>query len=132
LRLPKHIKVHRENWVRMMYCMKHLMKLHPEYQEMIYPFYSEMYDKYPYNENDPFNFEDDYKVRPRTSIERELDKLADLNNKEKDNPHDAWIHSEDQHMDEQEFESGLNQLIWDLGMKLPSWDDNKDKGNKND
>ena len=31
------------------------MKLHPEYQEMIYPFYSEMYDKYPYNENDPFN-----------------------------------------------------------------------------
>ena len=119
LRLPKHIKVHRENWVRMMYCMKHLMKLHPEYQEMIYPFYSEMYDKYPYNENDPFNFEDNYKVRPRTSIERELDKLADLNNKEKDNL-------------EQEFESGLNQLIWDLGMRLPSWDDNKDKGNKND
>ena len=114
MRLPKHIKVHRENWVRMMYCMKHLMKLHPEYNEMIMPFYSEMYDKYPYNENDPFNFEDNYKIRPRTSIERELDKLADLNNKEKDNL-------------EQEFTSGLNQLIWDLGMTLPSWDDNKDK-----
>lgn len=90
------------------------MKLHPEYYDMIKPFYDQMYDKYPYNELDPFNFEDNYKVRPRTSIERELDKLADLNNKEKDNL-------------EQEFESGLNQLIWDLGMTLPSWDDNKDK-----
>ena len=28
---------------------------------------------------------------------------------------------------EQEFTSGLNQLIWDLGMKLPSWNDNKRK-----
>ena len=114
MRLPKHIKVHRENWVRMMYCMKHLMKLHPEYYDMIKPFYDQMYDKYPYNELDPFNFEDNYKVRPRTSIERELDKLADLNNEEKNNL-------------EQEFQSGLNQLIWDLGMTLPSWDDNKDK-----
>ena len=114
MRLPKNIKISRENWVRMMYCMKHLMKLHPEYQEMIYPFYREMYDKFPYNENDPFNFEDNYKIRPRTSIERELDKLADLNSEEKDNL-------------EQEFTSGLNQLIWDLGMKLPSWNDNKRK-----
>ena len=122
MRLPKHIKIHRENWVRMMYCMKHLMRLHPEYNEMIMPFYSEMYDKYPYNENDPFNFEDNYKVRPRTSIERELDKLADLNNKEKDNL-------------EQEFQSGLNQLIWDLGMTLPSWNsssNNNDKEEDND
>ena len=114
MRLPNKITIGRENWVRMMYCMKHLMKLHPEYYEMIKPFYDQMYDKFPYNELDPFNFEDNYKVRPRTSIERELDKLADLNSKEKDNL-------------EQEFTSGLNQLIWDLGMTLPSWDDNKDK-----
>ena len=119
LPLPNKITIGRENWVRMMYCMKHLMKLHPEYYDMIKPFYDQMYDKYPYNELDPFNFEDNYKVRPRTSIERELDKLADLNGKEK-------IETE------QEFQSGLNQLIWDLGMTLPSWDDNKDKGNKND
>jgi len=117
LRLPNKITIGRENWVRMMYCMKHLMKLHPEYYDMIKPFYDQMYDKYPYNELDPFNFEDDYKVRPRTSIERELDKLSDLNSKEKDNL-------------EQEFQSGLNQLIWDLGMTLPSWDDNKDKEKK--
>ena len=114
LPLPNKITIGRENWVRMMYCMKHLMKLHPEYYDMIKPFYDQMYDKYPYNELDPFNFEDNYKVRPRTNIERELDKLADLNSKEKDNL-------------EQELQSGLNQLIWDLGMKLPSWDDNKDK-----
>ena len=116
LPLPNKITIGRENWVRMMYCMKHLMKLHPEYYDMIKPFYDQMYDKYPYNELDPFNFEDDYKVRPKTSIERELDKLADLNSKEKDNL-------------EQEFTSGLNQLIWDLGMKLPSWDNKKGKDN---
>ena len=116
LPLPNKITIGRENWVRMMYCMKHLMKLHPEYYDMIKPFYDQMYDKYPYNELDPFNFEDDYKVRPKTSIERELDKLADLNSNEKDNL-------------EQEFTSGLNQLIWDLGMKLPSWDNKKGKDN---
>ena len=114
LPLPNKITIGRENWVRMRFCMKHLMKLHPEYYDMIKPFYDQMYDKYPYNEEDPFNFEDYYKVRPRTSIERELDKLADLNGKEK-------IETE------QEFQSELNQLIWDLGMTLPSWDDNKDK-----
>ena len=37
-----------------MYCVKHLMKLHPEYNEMIMPFYSRMYDLYPYNEDNPF------------------------------------------------------------------------------
>ena len=116
--LPNEVTIGRENWVRMMYCMKHLMKLHPEYYDMIKPFYDQMYDKYPYNEQDPFNFEDDYKVRPRTSIERELDKLADLNSKEK-------------REQKQIFESQLNQLVWDLGLKLPSWD-NKDKGNKDD
>ena len=114
LPLPNEVTIGRENWVRMMYCMKHLMKLHPEYYDMIKPFYDQMYDKYPYNELDPFNFEDNYKVRPRTNIERKLDKLADLNGKEK-------IETE------QEFQSELNQLIWDLGMTLPSWDDNKDK-----
>ena len=39
----------------MMYCIKHLMKLHPEYNEMIMPFYSRMYDLYPYNEDNPFD-----------------------------------------------------------------------------
>ena len=70
----------------MMYCVKHLMKLHPEYNDMIMPFYAKMYDLHPYNEQDPFNFDDDYKVRPRTSIERHLDELADLNNKEIERP----------------------------------------------
>ena len=36
------------------------MKLHPEYNDMIMPFYAKMYDKYPYNEDDPFNFEDNH------------------------------------------------------------------------
>ena len=122
MRLPKHIKISRENWVRMMYCMKHLMKLHPEYQEMIYPFYAKLYDKYPYNEQDPFNFDDDYKVRPRTVIERHLDLLADMTELAKKNRKDI----EEQ---EQIFESQLNQLVWDLGLKLPSWDNKKGKDN---
>ena len=113
MRLPKHIKIHRENWVRMMYCVKHLMKLHPEYNDMIMPFYAKMYDLHPYNEQDPFNFDDDYKVRPRTSIERHLDELADLNNKE----------IERQKTTKKEFSESLNHLIVDLGLKLPSWDD---------
>ena len=123
--LPNEVTIGRENWVRMMYCMKHLMKLHPEYYDMIKPFYDQMYDKYPYNELDPFNFEDNYKVRPRTNIERELDKLADLNDKEKNIKPVGGD-------DGQEIFNELSQLVWDLGMSLPSWDDNKDKGNKND
>ena len=68
----------------MMYCMKHLMTLHPEYYDMIKPFYDQLYEKYPYNEQDPFNFDDD-KPRPKTSIEQHLDDLVKLNQKEIDN-----------------------------------------------
>lgn len=100
------------------------MKLHPEYQEMIYPFYAKLYDKYPYNEQDPFNFDDDYKVRPRTVIERHLDVLADMTELAKKNRKDI----EEQ---KQIFESQLNQLVWDLGLKLPSWDNNN-KGEDHD
>ena len=125
LPLPNKITIGRENWVRMMYCMKHLMKLHPEYYDMIKPFYDQMYDKYPYNELDPFDFDDNYKVRPRTNIERELDKLADLNSKEKDLP----VGGDD---GQEVFNSQLNQLVWDLGLSLPSWDDDHNERNKND
>ena len=105
----------------MMYCVKHLMKLHPEYNDMIMPFYAKMYDLHPYNEQDPFNFDDDYKVRPRTSIERHLDELADLNQKE----------IQEQKTTKKEFNDNLNLLLVDLGLKLPSWDEKK-KGKDND
>ena len=91
----------------MMFCIKHLMKLHPEYNEMIMPFYSKMYDLYPYNENDPFDFES----KPRTSIESQLDELVDLTK-----------------LNQQEREAmnkSLDEIIWDLGMNLPSWDDDE-------
>ena len=90
----------------MMYCVKHLMKLHPEYNEMIMPFYSKMFDLYPYNEDDPF---DDLELKPKTSIESHLDELADLaklNQKERE-----------------AMNKSLDEIIWDLGMNLPSWDD---------
>jgi hypothetical protein len=119
LRLPKHVRIARENWVRMMYCVKHLMKLHPEYNDMIMPFYAKMYDMYPYNEDDPFNFENNYKIRPRTSIERHLDELANLNQKE----------IQEQKTTKKEFNDNLNLLLVDLGLKLPSWDKKKGKGN---
>ena len=106
----------------MMYCVKHLMKLHPEYNDMIMPFYAKMYDMYPYNEDDPFNFENNYKIRPRTSIERHLDELANLNQKE----------IQEQKTTKKEFNDNLNLLLVDLGLKLPSWDDNKEEGKDNE
>ena len=99
----------------MMFCMKHLMTLHPEYKEMIKPFYDQLYEKFPYNEEDPFDFGDD-KPKPKTSIEKHLDDLAELNQKEKD-----------------QFESRiLDQMIWDLGLKLPSWNLKDNQGKKDD
>ncbi len=120
MRLPKQVKIAREDWVRVMFCVKHLMKLHPEYNDLLMSFYAKLYDQYPYNEQDPFNFEDNYKVRPRTSIERHLDELVDLNNKEKKTT-------------KKEINESLNHLIVDLGLKLPSWDDdNNIEGIDND
>ena len=82
----------------MMYCIKHLMKLHPEYNEMIMPFYSRMYDLYPYNEDNPFDEKDGHP----------------FNKKDMDGFHE----------DKQESEpKSLDEIIWDLGMDLPSWDD---------
>ena len=57
------------------------MKLHPEYNQMVMPFYSKMYDLHPYNEENPFHFEE-------------------------------W---------EESF--SLDEMIWDLGLNLPSWED---------
>ena len=97
----------------MMYCVKHLMKLHPEYNEMIMPFYSKMFDLYPYNEDDPF---DDLELKPKTSIESHLDELADLaklNQKERE-----------------AMNKSLDEIIWDLGMILPSWDDDGEEESK--
>ena len=91
------------------------MKLHPEYNDMIMPFYAKMYDMYPYNEDDPFNFDNNYKIRPRTSIERHLDELANLNQKE----------IQEQKTTKKEFNDNLNLLLVDLGLKLPSWDKKK-------
>ena len=122
--LPNEVTIGRENWVRMMYCMKHLMKLHPEYYDMIKPFYDQMYDKYPYNELDPFDFDDNYKVRPRTDIEKHLDKLANLNQKSIED-----IRKKDHEVGD---ERSLDKLIWDLGMTLPSWNNNNDKEEDND
>ena len=106
----------------MMFCMKHLMTLHPEYKSMIKPFYDQLYKKFPYDEEDPFNFDDEYKPpRPRTSIERHLDELADLNNKE----------IQEQKTTKKEFSDNLNLLLVNLGLKLPSWDE-EGKGKDND
>lgn len=124
LQLPNEVTIGRENWVRMMFCMKHLMKLHPEYYDMIKPFYDQMYDKYPYNEEDPFNFDENYKVRPRTDIEKHLDKLAHLNQKSIED-----IRKKDHEVGD---ERSLDKLIWDLGMTLPSWNNNNDKEEDND
>ena len=91
--MRKKIKVEPKDWVRMMFCIKHLMKLHPEYNEMIMPFYSKMYDLHPYNEENPFHFEEDYiKENNIESIDKSLD-----------------------------------EMIWDLGLSLPSWDDDYDE-----
>ena len=71
----------------MMFCIKHLMKLHPEYNEMIMPFYSKLYDMYPYDEENPFHFKEKYN-KNKESVNKSLD-----------------------------------EMIWDLGLNLPSWED---------
>ena len=83
----------------MMYCVKHLMKLHPEYNDMIMPFYSKMYELYPYNEDDPFDEKD----------KNELKHFADDFHEGKHNGDGK----------------SLDEIIWDLGMNLPSWDDDE-------
>ena len=79
--MRKPIQIEPRDWVRMMFCIKHLMKLHPEYNQMVMPFYSKMYDLHPYNEENPFHFEE-------------------------------W---------EESF--SLDEMIWDLGLNIPSWED---------
>ncbi len=86
--MRKDIQIKPKDWVRMMFCIKHLMKLHPEYNEMIMPFYSKMYEIYPYNEENPFHFEEDYVKDDGESIDMSLD-----------------------------------EMIWSLGLNLPSWED---------
>ncbi len=83
----------------MMYCVKHLMKLHPEYNEMIMPFYSKMYELYPYNEDDPFD-------------EKDMNELKHF----ADDFHEGKHNGDGKSLDE---------IIWDLGMNLPSWDDDE-------
>ena len=83
----------------MMYCVKHLMKLHPEYNEMIMPFYSKMYELYPYNEDDPFD-------------EKDMNELKHFADDFHEGKHDGDGKS-------------LDEIIWDLGMNLPSWDDDE-------
>ena len=83
----------------MMYCVKHLMTLHPEYNEMIMPFYSKMYELYPYNEDDPFD-------------EKDMNELKHF----ADDFHEGKHNGDGKSLDE---------IIWDLGMNLPSWDDDE-------
>ncbi len=83
----------------MMYCVKHLMKLHPEYNDMIMPFYSKMYELYPYNEDDPFD-------------EKDMNELKHF----ADDFHEGKHNGDGKSLDE---------IIWDLGMNLPSWDDDE-------
>ena len=103
--MRKPIQIQPKDWIRMMFCVKHLMKLHPEYNEMIMPFYSKMYDLYPYNEENPF---DEQSIK--TSIEHHLDELVNLNNEEKKTT-------------KKEFNEFLNHLVVELGLNLPSWED---------
>ena len=52
---------------------------------MIMPFYSKMYEKFPYDEENPFHFDDKKEEKP--------------------------------------INKSLDEMIWDLGLTLPSWDD---------
>ena len=85
----------------MMFCIKHLMRLHPEYNEMIMPFYSKLYEKYPYNEENPFHFE-----------QEELDEIINGRG------------------EVEAINKSLDEMVWDLGLTLPSWED--DNGENQD
>ena len=65
------------------------------------PFYSKLYEKYPYNEENPFDFE-----------QEKLDEIINGRG------------------DVESIDKSLDEMVWDLGLTLPSWED--DNGENQD
>ena len=77
-----------------MRVIKYFMKLHPEYNEPLMDFYAKLYDKC------PIDVDDELELSP--GFRKEINKM-------------------NHGVRENSFE--LEQMIWDLGLSLPSWDD---------
>jgi|TARA_B100000085_G_C18382141_1_gene446859 hypothetical protein len=81
------------------------MKLHPELNEMIMPFYSKMYDIHPFDES---HFDDtpDLDVDPILNLGVKPDK------------------------DSEPIDMSLDEMIWNLGLNLPSWNSDGENNEK--
>lgn len=89
--IPDRISVEYADWVKILFCIRHLMKSHPEYNKMMMNFYAKLWDICPIDQHSQDHF-DSVGFKP-----------------------------EDEHYN-------LDEMIWDLGMILPSWED--DNNNK--
>ena len=93
LQLPKHekIQVDYPDWVKILFCIKHLMKVDPEYNKLMMDFYAKLWDIRSVDEPDKDHFK----------------KLVDFQ--------------------PQEDSIGLDEMIWNLGLNLPSWEDDDEE-----
>ena len=88
--IPDRVSVEYADWVKILFCIKHLMKTHPEYNKMMMNFYAKLWEICPIDQHSQEHFDS-------VGFQPEVD-----------------------HYD-------LDEMIWDLGMVLPSWDDNNNK-----
>ena len=89
--IPDRVSVSYEDWVKILFCIKHLMKSHPEFNKMMMNFYAKLWEICPVDQKSQEHF----------------DTVGFV-------PEDQTHHD-------------LDEIIWDLGMVLPSWEDNNNK-----
>ena len=105
MRKDRSIHIKPNDWLKMMFCVKHLMKLHPELNEMIMPFYSKMYDIHPFDES---HFDD--------TPELDVDPILNLGVKPD--------------KDSEPIDMSLDEMMWNLGIDLPSWNSDGENNEK--
>ena len=95
--LPNHEKVQVDypTWVKMLFCIKHLMDVNPEYNKLLMDFYAKLWDIRNVDKDDKNHFK----------------KLIDF--QPEDNNREA-------------YPIGLDEIAWELGLELPSWDEDKE------
>ena len=84
---PDNVNVRYADWVKILFCIRHLMDTHPEYNKMMMNFYARLWEICPVDQKSQDHF-DTVGFKPKNESHHNLD-----------------------------------EVIWDLGMTLPSWED---------
>ena len=86
--IPNKVSVEYADWVKILFCIRHLMKSHPEYNKMMMTFYARLWEICPIDQDSQEHF-DSVGFKPDGEPEEHYN---------------------------------LDEMIWDLGMVLPSWE----------